>query len=81
MIHLLLGGVLNELVFDGTFTGNKHHRCSMLFSLTKAAYDDRETNVRITQLDVSKFAKSQPNFHCFAAKAAETRHLLPAMLD
>ena len=80
VVQWLLGGVMHELVFDGPFAGNKNTRCATLFSRIKLVYETLDVDNRITQLNPGKFCKKPPNFHCFAAKAAESRHLLPVML-
>ena len=76
----LQGAVLWELVYDGPFHGNVERRRRALWDLVCAKYDELDIPAcnRLADLEVARF-NVRHGFAELRAKAAESRHLLPAL--
>ena len=74
------GAVLDELTFDGPFQGGQAHRCNELFARIRAVYEERGTTSRLQNLHVKMYTH-RGQFSCLTAKAAESRALIPVLLQ
>ena len=80
VMSFLLASVLSELIDNSGFGGGKAQRVDAMWSLIAAAYDSLGiTKSRITCLDEAMLGKPG-EYASLPTKAAENRHLLPALL-
>jgi len=83
----LAGSLIHYLAFfDGTKRQkvNPSQRINAMFSRIKQLYTERNVTSRMTNLRLSMItdpSKPHKNYACLEAKAAETKHLLPCLLQ
>jgi len=77
----LLGAVLWELLYDcDKFTGTIENRMQQIWDLISEIYTDLKTPLRLTHLVTTMFLNPD-DYPCLSCKAAESRHLLPVMIE
>jgi len=75
------GSVLAEFMFDGTYQGNQEDRLDALQNELTTIYEVLQTKNRVRGLTLSMFWHGHDAWPCFTGKAADSRSLVPVLLQ